>query len=163
MARRARKPGTIPTVALSTIVLDVGKNSEARVAVAAAWIDWDLAADGPWGTASLGDHDLSWDAARLGDIPGLTHLMAGGVRHLPVTDLLGHGASRVRHLLGPLLTGVAARRVGYLTADGLAGPAASGVRHLLGPAFPSVSTGRVRHLLGTGLTGPATGCIRNLL
>lgn len=122
-----------------------------------------MATDGPWGTAGLGDHDLPWDAACLGDIPGLTHLMTGGVRHLAVTDLLGHGASRVRHLLGPLLTGVAASGVRHLTADCLAGPAASGVRHLLGPAFPCVGASRVRHLLGTGLTGPAAGGVRNLL
>ena len=113
--------------------------------------------------AGLADHDLAWNAMGLGHVASLTNLTASRVRHLTVTDLLGHGAGGVRHLLGPLLTGVAARRVRHLTADRLAGPGAGGVRHLLGPALTSIRTGRIRHLLGAGLTGPAAGCIRHLL
>ena len=99
----------------------------------------------------------------LGDVPGLAHLTAGGVWHLAVTDLLGHGASRVRHLLGPLLARPAASGVRHLAADRLAGPATGGVRHLLGAAFTSVGTGGVRHLLLAGLTGPAASRVGHLL
>lgn len=80
-----------------------------------------------------------------------------------MTDLLGHRAGRVRHLLRTLFASPAAGRIRYLTAHSLTGPATGGVRNLLGAAFTSVGTGRVRNLTGSLLAGPAASRVRNLL